>query len=121
MSKRTDLTQFLNIVHEVALLDGTVVHLRKPTQGMLYNLQAMAQGEFTPTEIMNQTLFTILNFNTDNREFTLKWIIDTLDGNMINALITDWYAFVGEIQSNPNSESLPTQPTVRKGTTKTQK
>lgn len=104
-----DLKQFKKKTMEVALLDETTVHLKKPTQRLIIDLMDMEEtvkeNQNNPKvilELYNDILIKILNNNDDNREFDLTYINQYFDLDIINVLITEYMKFVNEIQSEKN-------------------
>ena len=92
---------------EVMLLDGEVIHIKKPTQGQLIKLYKMADDFESGKNVnelkqLNNIVKNILNNNTENKSFDDKYITDNLTIDHLYALFEGYMQFIAEIETSPN-------------------
>jgi hypothetical protein len=94
---------------DIKLLDGSIIHLRKPTFKDYTTLQSFLQRTDTENStVLIDFLLFILNSNLDNKQFTP----DDLEGfnaTMIIAIINAYLEYTQDITSNPFTYRQPSQ------------
>ncbi len=103
MSKALDLSLFVKQTLDITMLDGTILHIKKPTQGNVIKLLAFKEtNEDNALEAMEELTYIILNSNMENKEYSKEWIAENLDWTMKAAIIRAYSEFINELQTNPN-------------------
>lgn len=110
MGKILDLSVFEEETLDVKLSGDNVIHLKKPTQGLVIAmLRLRNMDENTPDEValatMNVIAMKILNNNNDGIVFT-KESVDALSIKTKHMLLAGYSEFAAEIQANPTASSL---------------
>lgn len=95
-----DLTNiYANKTYDVKLLDGSEIHLKRPTQAIQENiilLQQYQNKQDKAAEVMQAMMdvfVRILNRNEDSRAFTAEEIQDEYDVTIAMFVIQDYFAF----------------------------
>lgn len=95
--------------YDVRLLDGTELHIQRPTQAMVeytLQIQSLAQDDNKQAETINALaqLFTrILNRNTEGKTFQAEAIAEEYDFQTIGYVIEDYFNFWNsEVNANVN-------------------
>lgn len=99
-----DLNTLKQETFDVKMLDGKIVHCKKPTQKMfLFFLDATNKipeaKEAEIFKLIDDVIFMILNWNTDGREIKE---IDSIDIDMKMAIVNNYAKFLNEILSRKN-------------------
>ena len=110
MGKILDLSAFEEETLDVKLAEDKVIHLRKPTQGLVIAmLRLRNMDENTPDEValatMNTIATKILNNNNDGIVFAPESVA-ALSIKTKHMLLTGYSEFAAEIQANPTTSSL---------------
>ena len=110
MNKILDLSAFEEETLDVKLSADNVIHLRKPTQGLVIAmLRLRNMDENTPDEValatMNTIATKILNNNNDGVVFTSESVA-ALSIKTKHMLLAGYSEFAAEIQANPTPSSL---------------
>lgn len=107
--KGLNLSALTQKTWELTLLDGTVLPIKKPSQGLLIQLeQAMKRIEAGNLEL--EDIFTmylnlvveIMNNNSRFKVFTHEEVDKMLTYDYQIAIITGYTEFAQEVMSNPN-------------------
>lgn len=111
MGKILDLSAFSEETLDIRTLEGTIIHLKKPTQGIaIAMLQLRHLDDNTAPEaalaLQNSIVHKILNHNADGLTFSLENVA-ALTLPVKNGLITNYAQFAQELQANPTTSSLP--------------
>lgn len=103
MSKALDLSLFVKQTLDITMLDGSTLHIRKPTQANVIKLMSLKDTtEENALDAMDELTYIVMNSNTDGKTFTKEWLNDNLDWSMKTAIIMAYSDFINELQSNPN-------------------
>ena len=106
MPKTLHLQAFQQVYLDVELLDGSIIHLKKPTQRLAIEMallpQYLVQQDINViVTALNELTVNILDNNKEGRIFTLDSIKDW-EVELKNALINAYQEFLCEILANPN-------------------
>lgn len=102
-----DLNVFVQEAMNIRLLDGSVLHIQKPTREQvikiadLQHLKKTAKGEVA-FDRMDGLVMDILNSNDAGTVFDRKYVENELNVRMRLAIITAYSAWIGEIERDPN-------------------
>ncbi len=88
---------------DLKLLDGSVIHLKKPTQALALKMTLLAQYIVEPDinviiTALNEVLINILNNNKEEKVFTLA-DIESWEVELKNAVIEAYQSFLFELQN----------------------
>lgn len=112
--KALDLTAFNNVLWDITLLDGTVLHIEKPKQKLILEIADMQKkamdieahpDNYTPEQALalsNDLVLKILNSNIEKKVFKKDYIEKNLNFAMIQAIIKGYMSFVQDVNSDPN-------------------
>jgi hypothetical protein len=109
MGKILDLSVFEEETLDVKLSGDNVIHLKKPTQGLVIAmLRLRNMAENTPDEValatMNIIAAKILSNNTDGIVFTQESVA-ALSIKTKHMLLSGYSEFAAEVQANPTVSS----------------
>ncbi len=113
MGKILDLSIFKEDTLDIRLLDGTLLHISKPTQRMVIEMLKLKNiSDDTTAEQLAATMDTlvlgILNSNRDGRNYNLRFVMD-MQLRLKHAIINAYAEYITGVQANPNSSSRPYQ------------
>lgn len=97
-----DLTTAFGELYQIKLLDGTVLELKRPTQGLqnaIIQLQKIGEDEKNSELIMKETMGVfcrILNRNTDGIEFTVEGLGDEYDYSIALVVMGDYFRYYNQ-------------------------
>lgn len=106
-SRILDLSVFVRETFDIKLLDGSVIHISKPTREQVIKiseLQYLRQNS-KPAVVqdrLDSLVLDILNSNDAGAVFDLNYVENQLNVRMRIAIITAYSAWIGEIEANPN-------------------
>ena len=105
MSVILDLSVFDTETADIRFGDGTVLHLKKPTQRMVIHMLAMKDIDESkpPLEIvaaLDRMCIEILNNNTEGVAFDAKSVA-ALDPDKKTAILREYSAWATQLQANP--------------------
>lgn len=96
-----DLSLYKEQTEEVKLFDSSVIHLKKPTQGLIIEMMAVEnQKGKKPLEIIkevNTVLAKVLSNNTEEKQFTTDYIQDNFDIALATSFIKGYMDFATKI------------------------
>lgn len=111
MSKILDLNAFRDHTLDIKMLDGSTVHIPKPTQRVAIEFTAMEQAAVEPeTQIdylkakldeVTVAALRVLNTNQEHRTFTRDDLAD-YSMEVLSAIVRAYSKFLVEVQSDPN-------------------
>lgn len=105
MAKKLDLRVFQEEYFELTLLDGTVIHLRKPTQAIMLKLMEISTIDKKDAvgilAAFVDVVATILGNNREGRKFAAEDIAD-YGFAMQKAIIETYTEFANEVMADPN-------------------
>lgn len=106
MGKILDLSIFKEETLDITMMDGTTLHIMKPTQAMVIKVLQMRNinAESEPEKIVeafNALVLSILNCNDAAKVFTQK-DIEAIPMKAKTAIINAYSEFITGIQSDPN-------------------
>lgn len=111
-----DLSVFVEETLDVKMTDGSMLHLKKPDQGLVIAMIALKNlNDNTPPEaalaVLNNIVLRILNHNSDGIEFT-KESIGALTLDMKSAILSAYSDWTVKLQQNPicSSPQSPERP-----------
>lgn len=115
-----DLSIFDEETLDVKMLDGTIVHLKKPTQSLVIAMIRLRElSESTPPEealaALNGITLKIMNNNADGIVFTAEDVAELKLG-VKNAIISEYSEFTLDFQKNPTYSSHRSPETPEKTT-----
>lgn len=102
-----DLNVFVQETLDIKLLDGSVIHIHKPTREQvikiaeLQYLKKTAKPEVS-LDRMDSLVLDILNSNDAGIVFDHDYVDQQLNVRMRIAIITAYSVWIGEIEANPN-------------------
>lgn len=105
--KILDLNVFVQETLDIKLLDGSVIHILKPTREQVIkiaNLQHLKQTAKAEVAFdrMDSLVLDILNSNDAETIFDRDYVEQQLNIRMRIAIITAYSAWIGEIEADPN-------------------
>ncbi len=100
-----DLTVFKKETLDIKMMDGQVLHIRKPSQNMVIEIIKfrdinMNAGAEKIVAASDSLVLMILNDNTDGVTMDAKSVA-ALDYEIKVAILEGYAAFVNKVQSNP--------------------
>ena len=104
---KLDLSVYEENVWEVTMIDGTQLHIKKPTQKQLILLNGydVKLGEVKTFEdkikTLNEVALFILNNNKEDKKYKVKDLED-MQMDILYAIYFGYGEFVQEAMSNPN-------------------
>lgn len=102
-----DLNVFVQETLDIKLLDGSVIHILKPTREQvvkiadLQHLRKTAKGDVV-FDRLDGLVLDILNSNDAGTVFERDYVENQLNVRMRIAIITAFSAWIGEIEADPN-------------------
>ena len=107
MSEILDLSVFKQETLDIKLLDGAVLHLRKPTKAMVIKMmdfKDLRQDDANTTIInrLNAMVTLILNSNDAHKWIKASYVEKKLTLQMRQAIITAYSAWIMGIEKSPN-------------------
>ena len=94
-----DLTALNQQLYEIRLLDGTELHLRRPTQAMvqfLVDLKDLRSSDMDEMQILSgfsQFFARVLNRNDEGRKFDATELAEDYDYQVMLYVINDYFDF----------------------------
>lgn len=106
-SRILDLNVFAKETLDIKLLDGSVIHILKPTREQVIKITDLQYLKKTAKpevafERMDSLALDILNSNDSGVVFDREYIETQLNIKMRIAIITAYSAWIGEIEADPN-------------------
>lgn len=104
---KLDLSVYADKVWELKMVDGTDLHIKKPSQKQLivlnsYDEKLQAVEEFeAKLKMLNEVAVFILNNNKEDKKYKVK---DTEEFpiDILYAIFYGYMGFITEVTSNPN-------------------
>ncbi len=98
-----DLQAFKEVTEETKLFDGSIIHLKKPTQKIIIDMMAFEKNmknadEQTALKEINKLLLIILNNNTENKLFEVEYIQKYFTFDTMLAFIKAYSDFAKKVQ-----------------------
>lgn len=109
MSRILDLSAFAEETADIAMADGNVLHLKKPTELMVIHLLQLKDVDenddpLTILGTLNRITMEILNCNTDGVTFDLK-TVSAMNTDQKSAIVRAYSEWANELRSNPTTSS----------------
>lgn len=105
MAKILDLSVYNDETLDITMLDGSVLHVKKPTQALVIQMVELAElQENKPEKVLNGLVdlcTNILNNNKDGISFAADDVKNQFDIVLISAIVKAYSEFTKELQSNP--------------------
>lgn len=108
-----DLTAYVEETADIRMQDGTLLHLRKPSQRMVIHMMQMRDisADTDTVEIMrvlDDVTMEILNNNADSVQFRREAVQD-MPADLKTRIIGAYSEWAAKLQSNPTMPSRPTR------------
>jgi len=115
MGTPIDLAQMTRVTKDFALEDGSVLHVRKPSQRIMHEILVFEASFKADPENVSDTIGEFIDltfsYNTDGVVIDEEWRErNSVDPTVCLALYSIYAEFVQELVNVPNSES-PQSPT----------
>lgn len=105
MAKILDLSVYNNETLDITMLDGSVLHIKKPTQALVIRMVELSQlQENQPEKVLDglvELCAAILSNNNDGITYSVEQVANELDIVLVSAIIKAYSEFTKELQSNP--------------------
>lgn len=110
MGKILDLGIFQKQTFPIRMPDGTLIHIKKPTQKMTISLLNVADvikdydddSIEAYVEALYKAAYDILNYNAEGTTFDLECIKSEISLPMLTAIYKGYCDFINEIQNQKN-------------------
>lgn len=100
-----DLSVYSKDTFDITMLDGAVLHIRKPTQAIVIEMMRLAQiqqdNQIGLLEGLIDICASILSNNLEGKAYSAEWVNDNLDITMVSAIVSGYTEYTKELQSNP--------------------
>lgn len=100
-----DLSVFQQETFDITLPNGEVVNVKKPSQRLVIEMVALSSIQQDSTVAIIEGLVdvcaAILSNNTNGKEYSVEWVSNELNINMITAIIQKYSEFIKVLQENP--------------------
>lgn len=111
MGKILDLSMFLEETLDIKMLDGRVLHIRKPPQRTIIEMMKFREiDENTDPDAVMAALDRMTGLILNNNEDGLRFNADAIAGlstDMKNAILTEYAKFAARLQQNPTCVRPP--------------
>lgn len=99
-----DLQAFKEVTEEVKLFDGDIINIKKPTQQMIIDMMALQDdinkgNSKNLIEKVNKVLISILNHNTENKQFDIDYIKKYFNFETMQGFIKAYGDFASRINN----------------------
>lgn len=105
MAKILDLSVYNDETLDITMLDGSVLHVKKPTQALVIRMVELSQLQETqPEKVLGglvELCAAILSNNNDGITYSVEQVANELDIVLVSAIIKAYSEFTKELQSNP--------------------
>lgn len=104
---KLDLSVYAEKVWEVTMMDGTELHIKKPTQKQLIILNgydvklSKAKAFEDKIKALNEVTVVILNNNKEGKNYKVEDLED-MQMDILYAIYFGYGDFIKEVMSNPN-------------------
>lgn len=100
-----DLSVFKEETLDIKMMDGQVLHVRKPSQRMVIEILKLRDLDehSAPEEIIgavNKMVWTILNDNTEDVHFA-PYVVENMSLEIKQAILNGYTEFTTKLQQNP--------------------
>ncbi len=114
-----DLSAYKDSTLDITMMDGQVLHIRKPSQAMAVEVikfrEVKMDDPMTVIKATNLLTWLILNTNNDLIKIT-KESVSNLSIDVQTEIIRAYVDFMAETQANPTTPSPASRATKRKAT-----
>lgn len=105
ISKSLDLSSFVEETFELTFPNKEKIHIKKPTQKLVFSLMAMQEVQNEKPEqqieMLNEMVTMILSHNTEGKAYDIATVRE-FDIAILMAIVTAYSGWIQEIHANPN-------------------